>query len=163
MVPWPCVDICSLECSRLGHESQTWDCYRCDSLNESLISHAYYVDARNPFEVLSSIDDDSVLIILQHLQYHGVYHRCQPNLMLHLYDHQSHVLPPNQQTFRTIMNKRAELEKFFNTTDPGIIIMTETKLKPSTINSEFLPLGYKASHKSNLVKPFLAYLIMNTC
>ena len=66
----------------------------------------------------------------------------------------SHALPPKKQNFRalvvncdSIMNKRIELENLVNSTDPDIIIMTESKLKSSTLNSEFLPPGYKASCK----------------
>ena len=111
-----CVDIGSLEYSRLGHESQSWDCYRCGSRNESLIYHAYNVDVRNSFEALSSINDDSVflptspnfglpkvrhssmkshiapmamqvLLTRQHLHCHPVYPRCQLSLLFHRRDH----------------------------------------------------------------------------
>ena len=59
----PCVDISSQEYDRLRNESQSWDCYRCNTLNDSIIYHAYNVDVRNSFSALSMLDEDSVFLL----------------------------------------------------------------------------------------------------
>ena len=68
--------------------------------------------------------------------------------------YKSSAIPSKKQNLRTIVlncnsirNKSAELENLVNTTDPDIIIMSETKLNPSIGSSEFLPPGYKGFRK----------------
>ena len=59
-----CVDIDSQEYSLLGHESQTWNCYRCNTNNDSRIYQSYNVDTHNSYAILSIFNNDDVYVNL---------------------------------------------------------------------------------------------------
>ena len=59
-----CVDIDSQEYSLLGHESQTWNCYRCNTNIDSWTYQSYYVDTHNSYAILSILNNDDVFVNL---------------------------------------------------------------------------------------------------
>ena len=56
----PCVDLSQSAYSLLGHESQTWHCYHCNTHNNLTVYHQYNIVTRNSFAALSLSDNDNV-------------------------------------------------------------------------------------------------------
>ena len=59
-----CVDTDSQEYSLLGHESQTWNFYKCNTNNDSRIYQSYNVDTHNSYAILFILNNDDVFVNL---------------------------------------------------------------------------------------------------
>ena len=153
-------------------ENLSWKCYCCRSVNvSSFVYNAYNVNVSNSFAPLAGILDDDGAIPHQVVSPSGVFEpklhssTAGPN---RLHGNESSTsfpcgsstctqsLPTTVNNLRiavvnanSVKGKRAELAELCNSTQPDILVVSETKLDGSMNPSEFFPKNYDTSIHRN--------------